>query len=205
MITQAEKTTHLSILKSFAATGQSPTLESLQETLKLSTIDEVDDILNTLESKGLIHRNPGDQLVTHAYPFSNEPTNHLVKLTSGTQVYSMCAVDALGMPFMLKEDVEVHSVCEFCNEKLSIQISKEGAIQTTTKDMVVGNASSECCSVSATDLCPHVNFFCSEDHLNLWNAKHTEQPAKLLALEEAIGWGRKSFEGLMSGENSCCN
>jgi len=72
--------------------------------------------------------------------------------------------------------------------------------------IVVGNASSEseCCSVSATDLCPHLDFFCSEGHLNQWNAKHPEQPAKLHSLEEAIKWGQTSFEGLMSGENACC-
>lgn len=205
MMTQAEKIAHQSILKTFASTGKSPTLKRLQRVLNATNLDEVNTLLDRLEGKGLIHRNPGDELVTHAYPFSNEPTAHLVKLASGTRVYSMCAVDSLGMPFMLKEDVEINSVCDFCGEKLSIQLFRDGTVGAGSKGIVVGNASTECCSVSATDLCPHVNFFCSEDHLNQWNAKHPQQPAKRYSLEEAIAWGRESFEGLMSGEQACCN
>jgi len=205
MLAQKETTAHQSILKIFATTGQSPTLENLQQELDASSLDEVNTILNSLQSKGLIHRNPEDPSVTHAYPFSNEPTKHVVKLASGAQVYSMCAVDVLGMPFMLKEDVKIDSVCDFCGENLSIQISKEGVVNTSSESIVVGNASSGCCSVSATDLCPHLNFFCSEDHLNQWNTKHPEQPAKLYSLDKAIKWGRTSFEGLMSGEKFCCD
>lgn len=36
-----------------------------------------------------------------AYPFSATPTPHLVAIAGAPRVYSMCAIDALGIPPML--------------------------------------------------------------------------------------------------------
>src|SRR5215831_684656 len=100
---------HRFILETFARTGHSPTLEDIQHKFVLSSIKEADSRVAELERRGSVHRNPGDREITHAYPFSNEPTSHRVQLANGPQVYAMCAIDALGMPFMLKKDAKIRS------------------------------------------------------------------------------------------------
>lgn len=52
----------------------------------------------------------GDRRVVVAYPFSAQPTRHRVTLHDGRTYYAMCAIDALGIPYMLGQrgDVQAH-------------------------------------------------------------------------------------------------
>ena len=196
---------HRYILEEFAKSGKSPTVEDMMVATHAASREEVTEALSALEERGYIHRLDGDEAITHAYPFSNEPTQHIVELSSQRRVYAMCAIDALGIPFMLRETARIRSECASCGVAVAVDVTPGERIDVTPSDLVVGNASSGCCSVSATDLCPHLNFFCSEEHLNHWNEQHPDQQAKLISLEDGIKWGRKSFETLMSEEHSCGN
>jgi len=74
---------HQFILETFAKTGRSLTLENIQREFTLSGIEEADSLVAKLERQGSVHRNSGDRVITHAYPFSNEPTAHRVQLADG--------------------------------------------------------------------------------------------------------------------------
>ena len=190
-------TVHRFILETFATTGHAPTLEDIQAKLQLTSVEEAEALIAELEEKGCVHRKAGDRTVTHAYPFSNEPTPHRVHLADGPQVYAMCAVDALGMPFMLKRDAEIHSHCTHCQDELTVHIQHEKVTHHSPVGLVVWLPPVQDKCVAATDLCPSVNFFCSAVHLNQWRAAHPEKRGEMLTLEQALGRGRKTFEPLL--------
>ncbi len=190
-------TVHRYILATFATTGHAPTLEAIQAQFGLASLEEADARVTELEERGCIHRNAGDRVVTHAYPFSNEPTPHRVHLAGGPQVYAMCAVDALGMPFMLKRDAEIHSCCRQCQDEVTVHIHHEEVTQQNPSGLVVWLPTVPGKCVAATDLCPSLNFFCSAAHLDQWRAAHPDTHGQKLTLEQALAGGRKTFEPLL--------
>jgi hypothetical protein len=57
--------------------------------------------LQRMKDLDLIQRGP-DGTICCAYPFSAQPTGHTVEIEDGRPaVHAMCAIDALGIPFML--------------------------------------------------------------------------------------------------------
>src|SRR5262249_5520994 len=188
---------HRYILKIFATTGRAPTLEAIQAQFGLISVEEAEARVTELEARGCIHRNAGDRVVTHAYPFSNEPTLHRVHLAGGPQVYAMCAVDALGMPFMLKRDAEIHSCCRQCQDAVTVHILNEEVTQQSPSGLVVWLPTVPSRCVTATDLCPSLNFFRSAAHLDRWRAAHPETHGQMLTLAQALVDARNTFEPLL--------
>jgi hypothetical protein len=190
---------HRFVLETFATAGRSPALEEIRARFQLASLAEAEAMVAALEATGAIHRNPGDTVITHAYPFSNDPTAHRVHLAGGPDVYAMCAVDALGMPFMLRRDADIASVCESCGADVTVALRDgraaawaPGGITVWMKELAPG-----CCP--ATDLCPDLNFFCSTACAARWAAAHPEQRGDRLDLARAMARGRQVFEGLLEG------
>ena len=188
---------HRFILETFAQTGRSPALEDIRSQFDLESLQDAEAMLSDLERRGSIHRNSGDPFITHAYPFSNEPTRHRVRLAAGPEVYAMCAIDALGMPFMLKQDAEIASACEQCGGDIELRISNGQIIRKAPVGIVVWYGVLEEGCVVATDLCPDLNFFCSSEHLEAWAEERTSRAGDMLTLEQALERGRQSFEKLL--------
>lgn len=195
---------HQFVLETFAATGQSPTLEQIQERFSLRTLSEADAMVAALERVGSIHRNAGDGAITHAYPFSNEPTAHRVRLAGGPEVYAMCAIDALGMPFMLRKDADIVSACPECDMEVRVEVRGGHVTAHRPSDVAIwlGEMSEGC--VAATDLCPDLNFFCSPTCIDAWTIAHPAKHGERLNFDEAVTRGRQAFEGLLYGTGDCC-
>jgi hypothetical protein len=191
-------TVHKFILRTFAKTGHSPTLADIQHEFALASLGEADLLIAELERHGSVHRTPGDRAITYAYPFSNEPTAHRVQLASGPEVYAMCAIDALGMPFMLRRDAEIHSSCIYCSKEVQIQIQAGQLRGHRPRRLVVWLPTVKEKCVAAIDLCPSLNFFCSTAHLKLWHMAHPEHHGQLLTLAQALEKGRSIFESFLS-------
>lgn len=200
MIAQ-EDTAHKFILEAFAQTGRSPTTEDIRRHFGLPGTGEAEALVQALERRGSIHRNPGDPAITYAYPFSNEPTLHRVRLAEGPEVYAMCAIDALGMPFMLRKDAIVESVCAQCSEGIQVEVKDAAVTRVNPPDIMVWYAAIADGCVPATDLCPDLNFFCSREHLDAWaNGKK----GQALSFEEALQRGRQVFGALLYRPKDCC-
>ena len=197
---------HQFILKSFAERGRSPSLIEVQHQFSLDDESSAEHLIARLEETKAIHRNPGDPLVTHAYPFSNEPTPYQVMLSTGTEIYAMCAVDALGIPFMLNQDARISSHCKHCNQAVGVHV-KDGTLEEHAPDsLLVGYMPLSCCSTPATEQCPHINFFCSQEHLDAWMNQHPEEELKPLAMPDALERGRQIFGNMMNpSAESCCS
>jgi hypothetical protein len=172
-------------------------LKDIQSRFRLSDENDAAVLVSELERSGLIHRNEGDPTIAHAYPFSAEPTAHQVQLSDGPKVYAMCAIDAVGMPYMLKRDATVTSVCESCGSSVTIRFEGQRLIESAPPGIVIWYATmSEGC-ILATDLCPDLNFFCSDDHLKAWQMNHPSGRGRMLTLVQAVEQGPRSFENLM--------
>src|SRR6266849_3560693 len=98
---------HQAVLRHFTATGSSPEPEALEPAAGrygrtagqvLAELDRGDFL--TIGADGKIRA---------AYPFSATQTPHRVRITGGAEVWSMCAIDALGIPAMLGQDVVITS------------------------------------------------------------------------------------------------
>lgn len=75
----------------------------------------------------------------------------------------MCAIDALGIPFMLDQGA-IASSCFSCQKPVKVEIH-DGLLQQADPSMTVVWFSERegCCVAEAR--CPLINFFCEEGHL----------------------------------------
>ncbi len=188
---------HRFVLETFARTGRSPTLDDVRRRFHLATIEQADALVAELERAGCVHRNAGDSAITHAYPFSNERTAHRVQLSQGPELYAMCAIDALGMPFMLGKDAEIASACASCSGAVSIAVAQGSVNRVSPAGLVVWYAKVEAGCVLATALCPDLNFFCSTAHLQKWTAAHPDKSGDMITFDQALARGRQVFENLL--------
>src|SRR5262245_61413182 len=112
------------ILRTFATTGRPPTVEETAAAFGLPNAGAADQHFGILETIGCLYRHLASREILSAYPFSAVPTSHRVELGTQRSVYAMCAIDALGMPFMLDTDAVIHSACAQCSTALSLRVSQ---------------------------------------------------------------------------------
>src|SRR5258708_19777270 len=185
------------ILRTFAQTGHPPSVETIVQALNLPDRATGEHYLRDIETGGGIYRDSVTGKILSAYPFSATPTPHRITLGVDQDVYAMCAIDALGMPFMLKTDAVIHSTCQQCDRALTLDITNEAISAVSPQEMVVVyvNAPANCCA--ATDQCPYINFFCGPEHAQTWQASQPQIISKTLMLPEALDLGRATFENLL--------
>ena len=74
----------------------------------LSDLGFTTDPLSELVERDRVQLGP-DAQVAVAYPFSASPTTHRVLTEHGRAYWAMCAIDALGMPYLLHHAAEVRA------------------------------------------------------------------------------------------------
>lgn len=86
--------------------------------------ESVLEAVASLDAKDLILVR--DAWMELAYPFAAVPTAFTVVLPGGRRRYACCAIDALGIPAMLAQRVEIRSGCHHCGELLEFAADAEG-------------------------------------------------------------------------------
>jgi len=84
--------------------------------------EKVDAILDGLVSRGLVVVDPDCGRVVGSWGLSLVPTVHKLRIR-GRDLYTWCAVDAVGIPAGLGEDALISSRCHHCNESVNIEIA----------------------------------------------------------------------------------
>lgn len=184
------------ILREFAKNGKAPASEKIMEGLGLSSVDTVNRAVEKLEMADILSRR-GEEIIS-AYPFSAIETQHKVIFEDGHWVYALCATDALGIHFMLNENIAVISKCPECRREIRIVVN-DGYISSYNPEEIiefVGNRERGKCT--AETLCPFINFFCSRKHLEKWREKNPEyRSGEIYSLSEALEHSKIIFGGFL--------
>jgi hypothetical protein len=193
-----EKQVHLAILRHFIDSGKAPTTEEVRKIFSNAIkAKEITQILTELE-KGcainLVKSRSRNEVLISAYPFSALPTEFIVRVPSYKHsFYAMCAVDALGIPLMLKQEATIETKCHHCSIQMKIKMSSKGKIEETVprgeKFVVSCKGAQHVCCDAAVEICPSINFYLSMDHAQ----DSLEKGMKLMTLHEALLAARKSF------------
>ncbi|WP_327434628.1 organomercurial lyase [Streptomyces sp. NBC_01236] len=187
------------VLRRFAGTGHSPTLEDLEATAAAwgRTAAEVvtdlaaDDFL-ALDDHGRIRA---------AYPFSALPTAHRVRLASGIEVSAMCAIDALGIPDMLGTDAVITSADPVTGD--TITVTSTGGHTTWQPQTAVVYIGQRSCTGPAADVaCGALNFFTNRHTASIWARQHPDYTGKTVDHTQAEALGRAVFGSLLTPAKS---
>ena len=198
-LAQIEEEVRKAILRAFATSGTSPTVDDIITLLPGLGRQDVTRICRRLGDKDLIVWDEAEQHVQSAYPFSGLPTTHIVHLKDGPKVFALCAVDALGMAVMLGQAADIVSRCAHCHTPVEIAVVPDGLGQYRPRESLVWFPLAEdaCCPV-AESRCPDINFFCSAEHRDTWWQARDRPDGLALTMTEAFEAGREIFGSLLT-------
>lgn len=172
---------------------------------------DLQSMLRRFSELDLIHWDEKSGNVTVAYPYSGIATPHRVTLSGKSPAYSMCAIDALGIPSMFESDALIESECAHCGEKIKIDVKNNVPVSNPETVVVGVGAVAELTSCSATSCgtdpnppastscCPAIQFYCSEEHWSQSNEKNPTKAGIRLSLLEAFEVGAGVFGGALQG------
>jgi Alkylmercury lyase len=185
------------ILRDFAKTGRPPSEKAITEAMKLPSLESARQIVEKLHQADILTKE-GDVIIS-AYPFSAKATRHKVVFRDGHEVYSLCATDAMGIHFMLHENITVRSRCPECEGEIRIEVKDGGVASSMPEGVIEFVSSSEQCGCTAKIFCPFMNFFCSQEHLEKWREKNPAYgKGELYLLHQVLEHGKNIFGGFLT-------
>ena len=188
------------VLAMYPLLGRAPKRQKIADALERESLRDLQAVLERLHALDLLGMTSQSLDIQYAYPFSSVPTNHVVTFLNwptAKPVYAMCAVDALGIPFMFKKDAAIRSSCPHCDHPIVIEVRSGRIVSRDQANTVVwvGDDRTEC---AAASVCPTLNFFCSSAHVEAWRNGNLKKHGLILSLGEALFVGRGLFEDLLS-------
>jgi hypothetical protein len=189
-----DRALHKLVLRRFAATGQPPTAAVLAATT-VGTGRSSDDVLAALHDLDAI-RLGADGRIEVAYPFSAHPTRHRVHITTGTDVYAMCAIDALGIAPMLNTDTHIDSIDRTTGQPVRITTTA-GQTRWEPAGAVVFLGATAGGGPSADNCCDYLNFFTDAATANAWTTAHPHIPGQVLNQKQAETLATELFGALL--------
>jgi hypothetical protein len=133
--------------------------------------------------------------VAVAYPFSARPTRHHVRLAGGRRYWANCAVDALGIPYLLRERAVVEATEPDGERQISVGVEPgTGTLRCDppAATAVVASSGDGCAAACA---CPHINLFGSRRAAERYLAAPGLR-GKILDVADAAAAGRALFGNL---------
>jgi hypothetical protein len=188
-LTPAERDLYQWVLRAFAQYGRPPADELVDVASSLGL--DLEHALERLAEEDLVHRAQGEIVV--AYPFSGMPTAHRVRLDGGREVYAMCAVDALGIPFMLDASAEIRSRDPLTDAEVNVKIQPGTALAWRPDPAVVLWCATGDGGPSAATCCRFVHFFSSAENARRYLAQNSEVTGEVLEVPIAAEAGKAIF------------
>jgi hypothetical protein len=183
-LTQSERAVYRGILEQFIAGGRPP-----RQSLPANEVARLIDA-------DLIQVDDGDR-ITVAYPFSAQQTRHRVALHDGRSYYAVCAIDALGIPYMPEERGQLEAREPDGQRIVRVTVDPVSEPRWTPARAVAVAASGDGCCL-AQSACPHINLFASPDAARRYLVAHG-LVGTMLSISEAATSGRRLFGELRQG------
>ncbi len=199
-LTDKERAVWQYILSQYPLLGRAPNPREIADALREKNTGGVQAVLERLHSLDCLYLDQESREIRCAYPFSSFHTKHeaaFLNWPEAKPVYAMCAVDALGIPFMFHRDVAIKSSCPHCGRPVIIKVRNRRIASYAPAEVVVWMTSdrTEC---AAASVCPTLNYFCSPAHAEAWRSAHSKTPGFILYLAEALFVAKGLFEDLLS-------
>ncbi|MFC5170624.1 organomercurial lyase (plasmid) [Streptomyces sp. Q6] len=186
---------HQAVLRHFAATGIAPEPGELA-TAAASTGRTAGQVLEDLAREDFLTLDEQGR-IRAAYPFSAVPTRHRVRIEGGAEVWSMCAIDALGIPPMLGRDAVITSLDPVTEE--AVTVTADGGLMTwEPADAVVFVGQRPGGGPAATTCCDALNFFTSDNAARTWAKEHPSVPGRIVGQQDAEKLAAQTFGPLLA-------
>src|SRR5712692_105744 len=183
------------VLRAFATQGRPPEPAELEGAARRHEIT-AGQALATLAAADVLGLDDEGR-IRMAYPFSAAPTPHLVTIAGGPLVYSMCAIDALGIPAMLGTDAVITSSDPLTGEPVTVTFS--GATASWDPPCAIVFAGCTDCDGPAEQVsCGYLNFFASPAAAAQWASQHPKVTGSVLDHARAEALGAETFGSLLS-------
>jgi alkylmercury lyase len=98
------------------------------------TPEKVDALLDELTERGLVVIEPDSGRVVGSWGLSVVPTDHRLRIR-GRELYTWCALDAVGIPAGLGEDASIVSHCHLCGALVNIEMVAGQVAQAVPPDV----------------------------------------------------------------------
>lgn len=158
---------------------------------------DLDDAFRCLAEVDLVHLGHDGQVLV-AYPFSGRPTGHAVRLVDGPTVEAMCAIDALGIPYMTGRDALIVSTDPGSGQ--SIRVERRGeAWRWSPVGAAVVLAQRTGDGPAAECLCPLITFHVAREEAARRLDARPDLVGVVLDQAEAVEIARRSFGALLTG------
>lgn len=190
-LSDAENEVRRLILKNYILKGKSPVIQDLSAQLKISD-SEISLILESLKKADIINLKNNE--VISAYPFSDKETDFIVKIAGNTNVFALCATDAVGIHFLTKQDCLIKTSCPFCKNEISIEMANGKIIKYQPDSVIEFVSLPENCGCTSSTFCPTIKFFCNKDHIGMMKYDFS---GEIYNLEEVAYHSKKIFSNLL--------
>ncbi|MGW1490438.1 alkylmercury lyase family protein [Streptomyces sp. NPDC002402] len=186
------------VLRHFATTGHAPEAADLEHAAAPHS-RQAADVLSELADEDFLTLDTYGR-IRAAYPFSAVPTAHRLRFPDGTQAWSMCAIDALGIPAMLDTNAVISSSDPVTGEPVTVTSTKGHMVwEPATAVVFVGQRS--CTGPAADTACGALNFFTSRATAHKWSTQHHEFTGNPVDQTCAEALGQKVFGRLLTESN----
>jgi len=189
---------HRAVLRAFLDSGCAPTLAELRPVARLVGIG-LERALAELVVHDVIQRTDAGAIQV-AYPFSSVPTPNQVHIEGVPLIFAMCAIDALGLPFMVGRPATILTLDPTNAALITITVEPANGDHQTwrpTTAVVLANECGQEPVIKAEYSCPFINAFASPDTAARWRDEHPELVIKLLTQEQALEEAHTIFGALL--------
>lgn len=217
---RAEYRFYRALLLAFPEHGGAPDRAALTRLASVCGVP-LEPTLALLARKDCVRRDSTTGAIRAAYPFSGVPTPHRVTLPASgqgaapTQIYAMCALDALGIPLMLRRSAVITSVDALTGGAVRVMVTPSDADalesvaqgvagwmatwEPATAAVFARHEQHDCTGDASCACCPLTNFFGAPAHAADWLATNGWPDGGLLTQAEALRRAHALFAGLLDG------
>ncbi len=184
-LTEAEAEVRRAAFRSIRR-GGAPDAAELVEARALDA-RTVEEALGSLVRGGHAVVDPAGRIVGSA-GLSVVPSPHRLRLEDG-EFHTWCAIDAIGIPAALGVDAFATTACPACGRSIEVEFRQGRAIDV--EGFRAWLPQQDCCTSVVDELCPDMNLFCSEAHLEEWRRRAGDPSGTVLTLKETAELGRQ--------------